>query len=704
MTISSQVRTAGPFIGNGAQTVLPFAFKVFQASDLVVVQNNLTTLAETDLVLSSAYTVTLNADQNAAPGGHVTLLSPLASGYTVTITSDIAQLQPLRLTNAGGFFPENIEDAFDRLVILIQQLAVGRFLRVPDLAGVSLLGDAASRKNKALVFDSAGQPATVPFDSGTAGALAVALLGDSGAGLVHWNGGSVNRTVASKLGESVSVKDYGAIGDGVTDDTAAIQAAIAAVNPNVWAGSFNYQQGGGTVYFPRGVYRITAPLRLAPSVILEGAGCDGWTGGLTGFGLTAGASVPNGSGIFADFGATTETCAIDTQNWLVGSASLNPATNQTLLTVGQLGGTYTYCQGAGLRRLAVFCTNQTRVGVRFQAGALAKLEDVSIIGFRVGVVSNLVWSTEYRNIFSISYQVGIALIGCNALKFSGVFDLFGWGTSSGSAITNNSVVTAGNKPAFWSSNDTNYNGTSIYAVSGFALRGESVTTQHCGRSVYAEAADISFGAFYLEDMPYLSSGNTPGAFNCYNAAPGNFSLLIEQLHSDANGQTLFNHITNTPITLLSFSGLQGTTYATGGTGGLLLGNNVNRNGDFGDTAFDPRITFLVPTSGSWTPSLTSITGTGVTAAGYWTRRGNNYEATVVITGTGVTAPGGGSSIISTPFNGTSGVAAPARASAAAVTSANLQAASGRLDTDANLYISAITSTTRIVVSFTVFAT
>ena len=74
--------------------------------------------------------------------------------------------------------------------------------------------------------------------------------------------GAVATTVQSKLRESVSVKDFGAVGDGVTDDYSAIQIAINWVAANK----------GGDLYFPAGDYIVGSGLILKEGVNLVGAG------------------------------------------------------------------------------------------------------------------------------------------------------------------------------------------------------------------------------------------------------------------------------------------------------------------------------------------------------------------------------------------------------------------------------------------------
>jgi hypothetical protein len=62
--------------------------------------------------------------------------------------------------------------------------------------------------------------------------------------LVTATGSTTPRTLANRFADVVNVKDFGATGDGVTDDTAAIQAAVNSLPIN------------GTLYFPQGTYNV----------------------------------------------------------------------------------------------------------------------------------------------------------------------------------------------------------------------------------------------------------------------------------------------------------------------------------------------------------------------------------------------------------------------------------------------------------------
>jgi len=87
--------------------------------------------------------------------------------------------------------------------------------------------------------------------------------GSSLVGFLQAGTGAVARTAQAKMRDVVSVKDFDAVGDGATNDSAAVQAAIDAVEA----------AGGGTVFFPAGTYVLNSTCTvLASGVCIEGDG------------------------------------------------------------------------------------------------------------------------------------------------------------------------------------------------------------------------------------------------------------------------------------------------------------------------------------------------------------------------------------------------------------------------------------------------
>jgi len=110
----------------------------------------------------------------------------------------------------------------------------------PPAAGEIEVGEIAINAADAELYikDTSGN--IRKFQNTTTGTAAGVRFTQTGAG-------AVQRTVESKLQDVASVKDFGAVGDGVTDDTVAIQAAIDAVSV----------AGGGTLFVPPGTYYVT---------------------------------------------------------------------------------------------------------------------------------------------------------------------------------------------------------------------------------------------------------------------------------------------------------------------------------------------------------------------------------------------------------------------------------------------------------------
>lgn len=120
MTVSTESNKVF-YDGNGVATTFPYAFKIFENADLVVIKTD-TEGVDTTLVLDSDYSVSGAGDDT---GGNVTYpLSGdlLATGEQLTIVREIDYLQETDLRNQGAWNPEVVEDEFDREVMMSQQL------------------------------------------------------------------------------------------------------------------------------------------------------------------------------------------------------------------------------------------------------------------------------------------------------------------------------------------------------------------------------------------------------------------------------------------------------------------------------------------------------------------------------------------------------------------------------------------------------
>jgi len=166
-----------------------------------------------------------------------------------------------------------------------------------------------------------------------------------------------------------NVVDYGAAGDGHTDDAPAITAAIAAAGPSS-------APTGNTVFFPAGRYLVRSGLAVPPGVALQGAG---WN--------TPGAQVNTfaGSWIFVEAGATFSPVTIS------GS-------------------------GGAVRNLAFNVPDQSTAGAPAPAQPMvhivannAVVEDVCVYNPYVGIYLDGAAQASIRRIFGQPVQYGIVI-------------------------------------------------------------------------------------------------------------------------------------------------------------------------------------------------------------------------------------------------------------------------------------------------------
>ncbi|MFN3826936.1 MAG: glycosyl hydrolase family 28-related protein [Micavibrio sp.] len=226
-------------LADGEETSFVFSFPIFSVSDLKVYLDG--------ALQYSGYDV---AGAGETTGGSVTFDEAPDSGVVVTLERTLAYERVTDFLEGGDFSARALNNELDYIVAALQQLSRDQegmlhYLRTEEPSPVTL-PPRNQRAGKALGFDASGHPVAISLE----GSMAAPDYTASGMG-------AETRTSSDKFSDVVSVKDFGAVGDGLTDDTLALQQALTAHS---------------SVFLPTGTYLITAPLYLDEKQALYGVG------------------------------------------------------------------------------------------------------------------------------------------------------------------------------------------------------------------------------------------------------------------------------------------------------------------------------------------------------------------------------------------------------------------------------------------------
>lgn len=360
--------------------------------------------------------------------------------------------------------------------------------------------------------------------------------------------GAAARTIDSKLKDVVSVKDFGAVADGVystgagTNNTAAFQAAIDSLtSPLV---------GGKSLYVPAGIYKLASAITIPSGISVIGDGP--WSSILfapTAFSNTSGLVQINGAGnsptrwdgvsVLAQTGGCTGYGLVSTANGVL---------IRNIWCSGYVVGVVLGAQTGMLLSDAFIELNTTNLLIQ---GSDIQVSDVEVYEGQNGVtisnnaftagngrvtLTNVQAASTVQNGFSVSNAKNVALIGCSAAHVNN-----GRYSNSGLLIdTSTDVTISGFDAQIGSTASTTSTGIKVIASTRVSIVGGSTRGFLDGISTSASGDILIEGVISTGNGRsgiYLNAGSRITVCGCTarsNGTAGVNDYGIQSANTDAN--------------------------------------------------------------------------------------------------------------------------------------------------------------------------